>query len=83
MRPCFGCTKEMLQATVNAVYFLHDWKHPDERAKAEYEKLQARFPGGIRQIVMEDPEQEWAVSAQRPAAEDAARSPDPHGTQDV
>ncbi len=83
MRPCFGCTKEMLQAKVEAVYFLHDWKHPDERAKAEYEKLQARFPGGIRQIQMEDPEEDWAVSAQRPTGKAAIPvSPDPHGSQD-
>lgn len=84
MRPCFGCTKEMLQAKVDAVYFLHNWNHPDDRARSEYEKLQARFPGGIRQIQMDDPEEFWAVSAQRPAAEVPARvSADPHGSQDV
>ena len=30
MRPCFGCTKELLQARVQAVYFLHDWAHPED-----------------------------------------------------
>ena len=29
MRPCFGCTKEMLQAKVRKVCYLHDWAHPD------------------------------------------------------
>jgi dCMP deaminase len=35
MRPCFGCTKEMLQAKIHAVYFLHDWVHPDIDKQAE------------------------------------------------
>ena len=25
MRPCFGCAKEMLQAQVRTVYYLHEW----------------------------------------------------------
>jgi dCMP deaminase len=65
MRPCFGCTKELLQAHVQAVYFLHDWAHPDGDKQAEYVRLQARFPGGIRKLEMPDPETEWAVSALR------------------
>jgi deoxycytidylate deaminase len=28
MRPCFGCTKELLQAKIRSVYYIHDWKHP-------------------------------------------------------
>jgi len=62
MRPCFGCTKELLQAKVHAVYYLHDWAHPDSRHQAEYEKLQARFPGGIRRLETPDPEAAWAVA---------------------
>lgn len=65
MRPCFGCTKEMLQARVDAVYFLHDWSHPDETKRAEYARLQARFPGGIRKLPVEDPDEAWAVTARR------------------
>jgi dCMP deaminase len=65
MRPCFGCTKELLQAKIEAVFFLHDWSHPDAEKQAEYARLQGRFPGGIRQLKMEDLEADWAVSALR------------------
>jgi dCMP deaminase len=69
MRPCFGCTKELLQARVQAVYFLHDWAHPDADKQAEYARLQTRFPGGIRRLDLRDPEAEWAISALRTAGE--------------
>jgi dCMP deaminase len=65
MRPCFGCTKEMLQAKIQAVYFIHDWAHPDSDKQAEYNRLQARFPGGIRKLDIDDAYAEWAVSALR------------------
>jgi dCMP deaminase len=65
MRPCFGCTKEMLQAGVREVYYLHDWTHLDTEKRAEYERLQARFPGGIRKLDVEDPKESWAVTARR------------------
>ena len=66
MRPCFGCTKEMLQAHVRAVYFLHDWTHPDADYQAEYERLQARFADGIKHLPVDDPEADWAVTTRRP-----------------
>lgn len=50
VRPCFGCTKEALQAHIHAVYFLHDWAHPDDKVRAEYERIQARLPGGVRPL---------------------------------
>ena len=62
MRPCFGCTKELLQAKVKAAYYLHDWKYPDAELNAGYERLQTRFPEGIRRLDIEDPDREWAVS---------------------
>jgi dCMP deaminase len=65
MRPCFGCTKEMLQAGVNEVYYLHDWTHPDRAKHAEYERLQGRFVGGIRRLDMVDPRADWAISTRR------------------
>ena len=80
MRPCFGCTKEMLQAKVAAVYYLHDWSHPDPRHKSEYERLQTAFPGGIRKLEMDDPDADWAVPKKSGAA---APGSDPHGRQDV
>lgn len=78
MRPCFGCTKEMLQAHVSAVYYLHDWIYPDATKRAEYERLQARFPGGMHALEMEDPDAAWAVTTRRPAAD-----PGPAPTDDI
>lgn len=54
-RPCFGCTKELLQAGIKAVYFLHDWQHPDPDVRHQYDILQGRFPGGIRKLHLDDP----------------------------
>jgi dCMP deaminase len=84
MRPCFGCTKELLQAKVTAVYYLHDWNHPDPSHKAEYERLQAGFPGGIRRLEMEDQEADWAIGKRPPQVGTVARMPgeDQHGIQD-
>jgi dCMP deaminase len=65
MRPCFGCTKELLQAGVHQVFYLHDWVHPDKEKQAEYERLQSRFPRGNRQLEMEDPNAAWAVTTKR------------------
>jgi dCMP deaminase len=67
MRPCFGCTKEMLQARIVEVYFLHDWTHPhpDPENQAQYALIQARFPGGIRHLDLADPDADWAVSKRR------------------
>jgi len=59
-RPCFGCTKELLQAKVKAVY-LHEWRHPDESLWPEYKKLQARIPDGIKQLDMADARADWAM----------------------
>src|SRR4051794_10190108 len=50
VRPCFGCTKEALQAKVQAIYYLHDWSHPDDQVRKQYEVIQARLPGGVRPI---------------------------------
>ena len=61
MRPCFGCTKELLQAGVKAVYFLHDWQHPEPEMQSQYDILQARFPEGVKQIKVDDPDSDWAL----------------------
>jgi dCMP deaminase len=61
MRPCFGCTKELLQARVSGVFYLHEWKHPDARLWQQYLMLQARFPGGVRRVDLPDPDAAWAL----------------------
>ena len=86
MRPCFGCAKEMLQAQVRSVYYLHEWNPSakDDVLKtaaqtAEYEKLMIRFPGGVHRLDVPDPDVNWAVSRKTPAS----ISLDRHGTVDI
>ncbi|MFW6079425.1 MAG: deoxycytidylate deaminase [Gemmatimonadota bacterium] len=57
MRPCFGCTKELIQAKVRAVYYLHEWTHPnpDPDLQEQYEILQERFPDGVHRLEIDDP----------------------------
>ena len=61
LQPCFGCTKEMLQAGIADVYYLHSWSHPDSTKQGQYQLLQGRFAGGIRKVEMNDPRADWAV----------------------
>ena len=42
MRPCFGCAKEMLQAQVRSVYYLHEW---NPSAKDDVLKTAAQLRG--------------------------------------
>ncbi len=63
MRPCFGCTKELLQAKVHAVYYLHDWAYPDTDMQREYLRLQQSFEGGVHPVPIEDPRADWANGA--------------------
>ena len=74
MRPCFGCAKELLQARVHAVYYLHEWRHPDEDLWRQYLLLQQRFPGGVHHIDVPDPDAAWAVSARRDADADTGHT---------
>jgi dCMP deaminase len=85
LRPCFGCAKEMLQAQVQKVYYLHEWspvakedKLANERQQREYEKLLLRFPEGVHKLDMDDLDVTWAVSTKAPSKLVA----DEHGTQD-
>ncbi len=68
MRPCFGCTKEMLQARIDTVYYLHDWRHPDPEKMRQYEMLQSYFKGGIHQVKMDDADVAWATTNLRKPA---------------
>ena len=68
MRPCFNCAKELIQARIQAVYFLHDWKHPNDELWHQYQLLEKKFPGGVAHTEMHDPDAEWAISTLREAA---------------
>ncbi len=85
LRPCFGCAKELLQAHIHNVFYLHEWSPvakadqlANEKQQREYDKLLLRFPGGVHKLDMDDPDEDWAVSKKAPAVILA----DEHGTQD-
>lgn len=71
MRPCFGCAKELLQAKVAHVRYLHEWIHPEPERHAEYDRLSRAF-ASVAHIPIDDPDAAWAVSSLRRAA--AARA---------
>jgi dCMP deaminase len=52
MQPCFGCLKEMLQAGINEVHFLHPWDpmeaYGDPALIAQYAALRARFTSFVQ-----------------------------------
>ena len=58
MRPCFDCTKAMLQARVQAIYYIHDWQHPIKALHEQYEEIQKRL--GVHQLKIADPDEKWA-----------------------
>ncbi len=65
MQPCFGCTKELLQAGVRGVYYLHQWVYPDPQMQASYAAVQAQFADGVREVRIEDDQAVWAISRMR------------------
>ena len=67
MRPCFGCTKELLQARISSVHYLHEWGYPDQEMQQSYLDLQSGFPEGVHRVEMADPDAVWAVSRRREA----------------
>lgn len=75
MRPCFGCAKELLQARIHAVYYLHDWRHPDDDLWRQYELLLSRFPGGVHRVDIEDPDAARAVCQLRASASTPSGAP--------
>lgn len=61
LRPCFDCTKAMLQAKIAAVYYLHDWQHPMEALKDQYNLLQSiGFNDRVFKVEMVDADADWA-----------------------
>ncbi len=69
MQPCFGCLKELLQAKLRRIVYLHEWTpsdadpQMDSQKKAEREKLIARLD--IKHLSLEDLRSERAVTALR------------------
>lgn len=73
-RPCFGCTKELLQAGVAQAHYLHDWVHPNAELRPLYEELQAHVPGWLHRVEMADPRAEWAMPGRLPSPLDIGHS---------
>ena len=65
MQPCFGCTKELLQARIQAVHYLHEWEYPDDVMQRHYAYLQSHFDNGVHRVAVADKDAEWAVSRMR------------------
>lgn len=78
LQPCFGCIKEMLQAKIDQVFYLHEWK-PSERSKEEYERILSFFLKGVQKLDIFDPDAEWAVSTLREKSSQAQSTPDETG----
>lgn len=70
MQPCFGCAKELVQAKISKVSYLHPWIPTDvdpamDRAKkAEYEKILAKLDVEHLETFV-DPVASWAVTSLR------------------
>ena len=58
LRPCFNCLKEMVQARIAGVFYLHDWKAADPGFQRQYDMLESRIPQGVKKMDLDDPEQE-------------------------
>ena len=69
MQPCFGCAKEILQANISRVFYLHPWVPSDSdptldlEMKNEYDKILAKLD--IRKLKFDDPVANWAVTTLR------------------
>lgn len=69
MQPCFGCAKEMLQAKIKRVVYLHPWipvdSDPamDAAKKQEYQRLLSYLQ--VDHLDIPDPRASWAVTTLR------------------
>ncbi len=70
MQPCFGCAKELVQAKISKVSYVHSWVPTDAdpvmdtAKKAEYEKILAKL--NVEHLTsFSDPVSRWAVTSLR------------------
>ncbi|MDZ4815586.1 MAG: dCMP deaminase family protein [Verrucomicrobiota bacterium] len=80
MQPCFGCCKEMLQADIHTIYYVHPWVYPEQEMQEQYAQISKMFKGGMHALILEDPDAAWAVSKRRVgltivAGDDTGHSP--------
>ncbi len=60
LKPCFNCLKEMLQAGIQKVIYLHDWEYDVDEIRKEYAKILNAFPERIEKMIIDDPREDWA-----------------------
>jgi dCMP deaminase len=59
LQPCFGCLKELLQASVREVCYLQPW---ESRFSEQYAVLVERIGRAqFRRVVIDDPDGAWAL----------------------
>jgi dCMP deaminase len=64
LQPCFGCLKELLQASVREVCYLVPW---ESRFRVQYDALIARLGRErFRRVAVEDPDAEWSLGRGAP-----------------
>ncbi len=77
-QPCFGCLKEMLQAKISRVYYIHPWTSPrSPEQEHQYKRLMEEFEHGVVQLSVEDPKKAWALG---PSA-GQTKATDEHGME--
>jgi len=78
-QPCFGCLKELLQAKISQVFYLHAWSSPrNEEQERQYALLLQKFDHGVVALEIEDPKKEWALNR---AVGGPVKSVDQHGME--
>ena len=50
MRPCFQCSRQLLEAGVTTVYYLDEWRPEGAGEREAYEQLQQQFSGGVHRL---------------------------------
>lgn len=76
-QPCFGCLKEMLQAKISQVYYIHPWAAPrTPEQEQQYKKLMEGFDHGVSKLEIDDRRKDWAL-----AAVPGTKSTDEHGME--
>jgi len=65
-RPCFGCAKELLQAGIREVYYIHEWNPQADHAE-QYNLLMEQFDV-MEKLDIADPQEVWAKGGQRTTA---------------
>ena len=80
-RPCFGCTKEMLQAKIKTVFYIHEWLPANPNTHSQYYRIQTELD--LRRLDIPDPRSDWAAPKRTTIASEASEAIDEHGIQEI